>query len=123
MKNIELEDIKKNLKDIKELMLNDVFVVDTHNNPEFSNSDMWNAINCAIKIVEDSDPFKKEVCEDYTLYELKENADLYIEECNFNNKKIVYFVHNNATAKSYPRGSYFKTLQSAKEYVLKMHNS
>ena len=50
---INKKDILKNLKDIKSLMLCDIFVIDTDNNPEYSNADMWVAISYAIKVFED----------------------------------------------------------------------
>ena len=67
------------------------------------------------------DMFRLDKDDDYTLYELKQNPDLYIEEVTigtwdsikYSNRKM-YLVHDNKTAKSFPRGDFYETFEEAK---------
>jgi ssDNA-binding replication factor A large subunit len=68
------------------------------------------------------DKFKKEVDDDYTLYELKEDDNIYIEECNVNGYKK-YLVHNHKTNQTYPIGKFYNTINSAINKALMIFNN
>ena len=57
--------------------------------------------------------------DDYTLYELIDDDNIYIEECDVYGKKK-YLVHNHKTNKSF---GFINTLVKAKEKALNIWNN
>jgi|TARA_R110002020_G_scaffold188167_11_gene386853 hypothetical protein len=60
--------------------------------------------------------------DDYILYELKCNKDIYIEEINeYRISKKVYLVHNHRTSETFPLGKFYKSLKVAMNKALQIY--
>tara|TARA_R100000808_G_C2148427_1_gene156577 strand:+ start:2270 stop:2494 length:225 start_codon:yes stop_codon:yes gene_type:complete len=60
--------------------------------------------------------------DNYTLYELKSDDNIYIEEINEHwNSKKVYLVHNHRTNQTFPLGKFYKSLKVAMNKALQIY--